>query len=626
MHSTISSKRGVSNAAHGTEALGLVTTKDGLSKFLDMLTEQTSSRMEERIAFAKRCEAARTDFAVFQELVARDERGKPLADTPLSRFFDSYFQYLFDRHRECDGDPARTLHGNLVTPPGGGKTTKAIYDSVFEIGKRPTIRVVAISGEKTVSDSMVALARDIITRVPDADVIDATGDRTPVFQRIFPEAKPDLRESMAGEGATRGWRQDKFYLITEGQGLDPTMQSVALIPKGESRRVDLLIADDIISERIATSPTERANAIRSFHATWLDGRLKSMGRTGLCLHMQNIRNRHDLAHQLVTDTRFLTCWIGVYPDMSGCFIRLNNCPDDFPIVQNPGPFEAEEVEPSILPTDKAERWTREYAVPLSFLGMTEESLSRIESNTRRRLYFLQAADPEDMAFPSFPERKVIDATVAELLGVEESAGIPVFDQPANMRTVTMGGLDWSSKKRRGVRLHFWTKTHEGLLVPSFHRVIGKIDELITTLNTLWSHGWRWSYLYSEDNATQDRIAEAIQLLDTNKNARNSWASTIKAFSTGSNKHGEFGVKTMDSGFENHTIIWPGKEADRSRDWRVLEEEFSSCTNDDMFGGTPDSIMAAWFPYRAISTMTVAAKSNKPEAVSGDSLNRMYYGY
>lgn len=543
----------------------------------------------------------RSDFAEYLRAVARDDVGNALPVDDFTRILASTLEH-------CG---ARGQYVACATPPGLGKSVIGRQFFAWEIGRNVKLRTVVIGGDETSAENNVKFCRDVIL--------------SKRYRRVFPEAIPDFERSKTAGGAqaSRGWRADQFYLVAEGDRKDPTMAAVAKSPQREDMRVDMLLADDIVGGRISKSPAETKSVEDAFWGTWIEGRLSN---GGWCLYLQNIRAKNDLAHKLRDDPRFCSLWIHVDVDCSAMRVRLWNAPDDLPILEDPASF-------GLTPVDSSAEFGShhefEMALPVRINhkngrnGYEPETLRARNPAQLRTLWQGRAANPEDLMFPHFAQRRVVDSTPAAIFGFGDSGGIPTMNYLHMMRYAIAGGLDWSGGKRRGKALTFIARDRNtGRVAPIYHkRFAGDITVVAAEMEKLWAAGMRWTALYAESNAVQDELNAALRAMGLGS----AWAGTIIDFQTTSGKWDmEHGLPEIDVLFRSGTHVWPG-DTGGDRDWKRMESDFAGMVVDQA-KMTPDSVMSYWFAHRALVECAGANGAPKTERVGYSKAKSKYAGF
>ena len=540
------------------------------------LEELVAEKLRERVLIMKDVQKARESFPYFVERVGRDEKDNPLAmDSADLKIVTSCLHECYEQKH----------HIAIITPPGRGKSTLASLFFLWRIGHEQTLRTVVISGDETAATDRVAACRKTLL--------------THAYRQTFPEVRPDYEQSRV-KGATRnardeqGWRRDGWFLKAVGQRKDPTMAAIAAVPKREDIRVDMLLADDIITEQIAASAAMRGAVHNAFWNTWIEGRLSN---GGWCCYLQNVRSKQDLAHLLRHDRRFCSLWIGVNDDDTGMFVRLWNPPPRLSIVERPEDFQAEA---SPLPEQKGVLTPdHEYAIPLPrHAEWTTEKLALKNPAAKRKLLRLRADEPGDIMFPDWRTRKGEPRRAHELLGLSLSNDLPFATSEALTRLTFTGGLDLASLKRKGTVLWVIAQDGQRRIYPvELH--IGKFTDLglVDLIDSIWKRGIRFRSLKIENNALQDRVQRTIEGEAQRRSLE--WWGRLSPFHTGANKmHPEHGLPGINTMLHNGQIIWPDAEstcgAPHSSDWLAFEQAMADLPKVIERGNTPDEIMAFWF--------------------------------
>lgn len=522
----------------------------------------------------------RNHFPAFLGFVGRDDKDGSLD------MADPYTRLVAHVMPACKQAGRHLSH---VSPPGLGKSTIARSFFVFEIGKDNQLRTVTISGDVTAACDSVSLCRQIVL--------------SGAFKKIFPEARPDYQRTRdpaaikkaGAERDERGWRRDGWFLQAAGQRKDPTMAAVASIPQREDIRADMLLADDIVTEKIANSPADRRAVERAFWNTWLEGRLSN---GGWCCYLQNMRVKGDLSHQLRDDPRFVSLWVGVTEDCEHLFVRVWNPPPEGTCepFDNPEAFDLTEVEP-----DPISKPAREFLMPLpNRPSWTKEVLAARSPQAFRQLYRLLAFSPTDLVFPHFVAAHTGGTHPGAVLGFEYGGVIPIIHPHRRQFIRIAAGLDWSSRKRRGKALTLLAEDSTGTITPIVHRRIdGGIQAVIDIFDRLWNAGLWWEILMAESNAIQDELNDAMRILGKGRD----WIGTIKDYQTvaGAKLNAEHGLPAMDVEMETGKLVWPENAHLISEDWALLETEMAELTRviASTPGQMPDGPMTVWFAYRGL---------------------------
>lgn len=542
-----------------------------------------------------RIEATRSAEA-FVRYVMQDETGHSVELDTFTRFYIRAFEVC----RQLN------WHVTFITPPGLGKSSLARVLLTRHIGMKPSLRTVITSADVGVATNSVTLCREIVMSQP--------------FIDVFPNVKPDYERSKDA----RGWRMSQWFLRTSGQRNDPTMQAVAAVPKGEAIRVDMLLADDMITE--ATCEGEVHNRIaNSFFKTWVEGRLSN---GGWCVYQQNVRRKGDLAHRLIVHPKFTSIWIGLNESCDALFVHVYNPPpgwDSFLRTQDLIEFEPSPVD--AIQSENAPE--RAYSMPLPVRkGWTPERLRMIDTASRLQLYHLNASDPTGLMLPHFLNRRSESTTVRELMELEgqEIGGLPSMTERDRLRYVTVMGIDLGPENREGsMALSVGAKDINGIRYP-VEIDSGKwtLTALAERIDQTWRRGIRPSLILVENNSLQEVIIQALRDME-HGGRRFEWRHLVVSFTTGRNKwNPQHGLTSLDVLFEQGVYRWPNGESSRqdfahADKWMKLETRMSQITKQAARASTPDDIMSFWFMDTAIRRFSPNTTTTGTSPLTGSSM-------
>jgi hypothetical protein len=475
-----------------------------------------------------------------------------------------------------------------------GKSSLARWLFLREIGRNPRLRTVVISADSTDASNSVSLCRQILL--------------SPAYQQTFPEVKPDYERSMDA----RGWKMGEWFLRAAGQRKDPTMAAKACIPKGESMRVDLLLADDVMTRRTSEEPF-RSQLTDSFFKTWIDGRLSN---GGWCIYLQNVWNDQDLGHRLREHPGFCSLWIGINDSLDGLFVKVWHPPEGLRIAEQPQDFGLAPDAPDDTPPACQLRFTAK--LPAHRVGLTPEALHQREPSSLVQLYQLRATKPSDLMLPSWDRRVSLPLTAPELLGVKEDRrGLPVMTYSDRMRFSLAAGLDLSSTKRKGSALWVLAKDAKGVIFPAeVHVGAWTVAEIVALFRDLEQRGIMPTIIYVENNGIQDLIVKALSSF-ADKGEGDEWAKRVEPFVTGRNKSDpQVGLPALEADISQGVIHWPSLEATRdtlhARDWSAFDRVALTLPRHLLPQMTPDTIMGFWFARRALDRLGAPGRGIPPE--------------
>jgi hypothetical protein len=540
---------------------------------------------------------ARRNPEAFVRYVMQDETGKSVGLDTFTRFYVRTFELL----------RAQGRHASIITPPGLGKSSLARVLFTRAIGQQPSLRTVVTAADVGVATNSVTLCREIVT--------------SQQYMDVFPNVKPDYERSKDA----RGWRMSQWFLRTPGQRSDPTMQAVAETPKGEAIRVDMLLADDMVTEATCEGAVHE-KIVNAFFKTWIEGRLSN---GGWCVYQQNVRRKGDLAHRLVQHPKFTSVWIGLTDDCERLFVKVWNPPpgwDHYLKTSDLTGFRVEEVGAGEGDYPPA----RMYSMPLpDRKGWTPERLRLIDTRSRLQLYHLNAGDPAGLMMPHFLTRRGEPKTVTQMMQLEgqEVGGLPVMTDRDRLRYVLAMGVDLGPESRDGaMSINIGAKDVNGVRYPvEVDSGRWTLGALVNRIDQSWRRGIRPSIILVENNGLQTVIVRAIQ--DMSANGYDfEWAHLVVGHHTGTQKWStQIGLPALDVLFEQGVYKWSNVESTRSefahhQRWLALEMHLSQLTKQSARAATPDDVMAFWFMDTGLQRFSAAvAGRQNASLLTGSSL-------
>lgn len=537
---------------------------------------------------------ARTDYAEFRKRIMRGRRGEIVHASAFNHV-------LADTMSWCRTNNRHLAH---MGPPALGKSTEVRTFLTWLAGNDPASSTVVISAEEKVARRQIGECRKLVL--------------SPQFREVFPEVQPDIHrgkhraQGTSGEDAQGFSMREFFFRVPGRQSPDPAFAADAADPKSEARRVDVLFADDVMSRHVAESKAERERLIDAFRRTWLDGRL---AESGFAIVTHNCWTDDDLIHVLQEDPRFLHLYIGVDDSLEKLFVEIRGEASTLPLMVDPAKYGAE-------PVSSAKGTTR-FLIPLPpgrvvrriHAGVVEEVTTwtkewlkaKRDSNPSnfRQQWNLIAASPDDLMFPSWPNRTKAGASVAEIMRVPEQSGLPMVDDLQRTRFRFVAGVDLSSSKRKGTRLSILAQEistrRMNIAAHEMFKGAKVVEQLVEAMERLWLLGLRPDKIVVEDNGVQDLIVEAIRAMAGGK--RYDWAGRIVTYTTtGPTKLSpETGLPAIETEIGTGAFVWPSGEAARNPNWQALEDEFARCPRFLSAGETPDGPMSVMFARKGLGS-------------------------
>lgn len=198
---------------------------------------------------ARRVERARRDFAVFAELVCRDEHGDAITLAPVHLAWIRHLDYCW----------ARNLRALILAPFGHGKTsTLAVPLVTWLVGRDVGVRIKLVTNDDPGASKRVNAAKRII--------------ETPVYRSVFPHAKRGDR-----------WTDHELFMKRPAYAtVDPTVHARGIFTTGIGGREEILIFDDIVDQKNSTDQAQRKRVLDLAEGTWLsrlepDGKVMGIG-------------------------------------------------------------------------------------------------------------------------------------------------------------------------------------------------------------------------------------------------------------------------------------------------------------------------------------------------------------
>lgn len=193
--------------------------------------------------------AARADPSAFMAFThVDDETGDPIEQS----WFHHELQEALSQHSKL------VIHAQA----GSGKTTQIAGRAVWELGKKPHMRILILSSSAT-------LAHDILTDMKD---LMTTNERVAM---VFPDLRPKMQGGIRGMVAAM-WR-DGAIKVEGSRGKTPSVMADGVGGNIIGRRCDLIIIDDPHVLKTALTAHQRNKVIKSIREVVLS-RLTPDGR------------------------------------------------------------------------------------------------------------------------------------------------------------------------------------------------------------------------------------------------------------------------------------------------------------------------------------------------------------
>lgn len=223
----------------------------------------------ERVAAIKKAREAlnilaRSDFAVFCQLVGKDERGKRVVMADI--------QLAIARSAQSE-----RLSVTIACPEIGKSEIGVVLHSVWLLGRNPMTTIAVVSGTKDRAKELVSAAKRYIT--DDKDVA-----------AIFPDLRPGIQ-----------WSETKIRVANCGNRPTPSLSAFGMGSKGMlGQRLDYILLDDIDNDRTIVSQVTRDAQFR-YVSRVIMNRLMPGGKL---LMYCNAWHCDDVAHRLIKNSYF----------------------------------------------------------------------------------------------------------------------------------------------------------------------------------------------------------------------------------------------------------------------------------------------------------------------------------
>jgi len=179
---------------------------------------------------------AREDFLCFLEYCFKD----PVLRT---MFEPQWFHEDWVRAFEAGDDAI------IIAPRGHGKTSVVLPYIIWRLGRNPDLRVKIVC-----ADDPTAIKR--------LKAIKKTIEHNPRVRDVFPELEPDK---------ATGWTDHSIFVQRSIIDIEPSVEAKGIGSSITGARVDLLIADDIVSlQNAILKPAGRKKVIDSWDNDWMN--------------------------------------------------------------------------------------------------------------------------------------------------------------------------------------------------------------------------------------------------------------------------------------------------------------------------------------------------------------------
>ncbi len=226
-------------------------------------------RLQAQAAFQQKIRRARGNLAAFVELVAKDENGDPIELDYIHRSWIVHVNYAW----------ARGKHAMIMAPFNSGKTsTMACPLAAFLIGQDPQVRIKFVCAGDDMAKLRVAAVKSLIESYE--------------YRLVFPEVRPG-----------RKWDVHDAFVERAGHAHDPTIQARGVITEGIGGRADIVIFDDICTQKNSEEQASRGKVRKFARGTWLS-RLDGPGARAMAFATAWAAD--DFTNDLLNDPKWCT--------------------------------------------------------------------------------------------------------------------------------------------------------------------------------------------------------------------------------------------------------------------------------------------------------------------------------
>lgn len=179
---------------------------------------------------------SRDDYLCFLEYCFKDPVTKRMFEP---QWFHEDWTVEFDREKRCI----------VIAPRGHGKTSIVLPYIIWRIGRNPDLRVKIVC-----ADDPTAIKR--------LKAIKKTIEQNPRVREVFPDLQPDKKT---------GWTDHAIFVQRGIIDVEPTVEAKGIGSSITGARVDLVIADDIVSlQNAITKPAGRKAVTASWENDWMN--------------------------------------------------------------------------------------------------------------------------------------------------------------------------------------------------------------------------------------------------------------------------------------------------------------------------------------------------------------------
>ncbi|MFL5329076.1 MAG: hypothetical protein ACJ8C4_09175 [Gemmataceae bacterium] len=183
---------------------------------------------------------ARADVNAFAALCFADSDGAPLRAASVHRALQDFL--------------SRNTRTLVELPRDHGKSVQVCIRVLWELGRRPSLRVKIVCASEELAEERGRFIRDAIAN-------------NPRVRWVFPHLRPD-----------RPWEPGRFSIVRPGRLIGPSVAALGIEAASTGARADLLICDDVVDVKALRSRADRERVSATFRENLVnllepDGRL-----------------------------------------------------------------------------------------------------------------------------------------------------------------------------------------------------------------------------------------------------------------------------------------------------------------------------------------------------------------
>lgn len=247
-----------------------------------------------RAAYEKKIKRARRYLVDFIELCGRNEDGARVQLDVIHRTWIFHVNYAWSRGKNA----------MIMAPFNSGKTsTLAIPLAAFLIGQNPQVRIKFVCSHDDNAKLRVASVKGLIESV--------------AYQAVFPDIRPGKK-----------WDVHEAFVEREGFAVDPTLHARGVLTEGIGGRADIVILDDIVTQKNSEEEANRAKIKKFARGTWLS---RMDGPEARAMAFGTAWAQDDATEDLKNDPEWCTLVQRVrLPDMEHYEQEVLGADDDYP--------------------------------------------------------------------------------------------------------------------------------------------------------------------------------------------------------------------------------------------------------------------------------------------------------